>query len=394
MRAIFLFFAVIAFATSANAEDHGHIAIQIKTPAAGCKFLKLNFIDEQGKKYSPNGNTIGMSEIVKAEQKKRFTDIHMFHVKPGRHTLEGINCINFEKNKMTTTINFETLSSSQLPAGITLSNLVFDMVADKTIYLGALDFVPFDRDRTWPLALDRSEEAVKAGRLEAGAFSKQFVTMNGDIASARNAATTASSVLGGGLLPSSGGSEKPLSGGKGEIAIHTKGMSCSELLVFFKNVDKPDAKSLKIKVKKTYKNGEGFATEKAPSGRYKFLSTKCTNGNRYQSAPALAKSFVDVHANEIAYAGEIHQESSFSIGGDKQINTKYRYKFNNDKFEAAKSEVKKPERLVDRSSTMTDTAQLAISGIENYLERTNAKWGDVLTAYDARLSEYSGETIP
>jgi len=391
--AVFLTTTILA-TTNAYAEDHGHIAVHIKTPAEGCKFLKLNFIDEEGKRYSPNGNTLGMSEIAKGEQKKTFTDIHKFHVKPGRHTLKGINCINFKKNKMSTTINFEALRPSQLPASITHSNLVFDMAADRTIYMGALDFVPFDRNKTWPLALDKSEQAIKDGRLDAGKFTKQFLTMKGDIAGAKKATSKTSSILTNSSLSSTGGTAKPVPGGKGKIAIHTKGMSCSELLVFFKNVDQADAKSVKIKVKKTYKNGEGFATEKVPSGRYEFSSTKCTNGNRYQAAPALAKSFVDVHPNEIAYAGEIHQESSFSIGVDKQINTKYRYTFNNSKFNLAKSEVKKPEQLVDRSSTMTDTAQLAISSVESYLERSNAKWSAVLTAYEERRAQYSGEIIP
>ena len=128
-----------------------------------------------------------------------------------------------------------------------------------------------------------------------------------------------------------------------------------------------------------------------PSGRYEFVSAICDLGFRTLSAPALAKSYVDVHPDEIAYAGEILQESSLPSFSSQT--TKYSYKFNS-KFEAAKNEVENPERLVDRSKTMTDKAQLAVSGVQNYKDRIGAKWATTLKAYEKRLKKYSDDEIP
>jgi len=395
MRTCLLTMCLFALGTSlAHAEDHGHIAVQIKTPPAGCKYLKLNFVDENGKKFSPSGNTIGMSEIDKKERRGKFTDIHKFHVKPGQHTLKGIECINLDKtDRIGTTVHFKTLRKTELPPGITQSNFVFEIVPDKTIYMGALDFIRFGRDNAWPLALDRSQKAVQDGRLEAGTFVKQFVTLKGDMANAK-LTNTDMSALNDILMPKTETQAKPPPGGKGKIAVHYTGSRCSPVEIFFKNVDQPDSKSIRIKIKNMDRSNVGFGTEKVPSGRYEFSSTKCTFAGRYTIAPALAKSFVDVYDNEIAYAGEIYRKTEITMGVGRDIGSKYRYIFNNDKFGLAKDEVKKPERLVDRSATMTDAAQLAISGIQNYMDRTNANMNSSLSAYQARLAEYADEVVP
>ena len=43
---------------------------------------------------------------------------------------------------------------------------------------------------------------------------------------------------------------------------------------------------------------------------------------------------------------------------------------------------------------MTDKAQLAVSGVQNYKDRIGAKWATTLKAYEKRLKKYSDDEIP
>lgn len=393
MRTVIIIFGVLCLpAATAYAEDHGHIAFHINTPKAGCDYVMLTLTDSDGKRYSPNANSIVGMELAKEDRKNTLTDIMKFHVKPGRHKLRSIRCGKY-KQATQYNIDYRPYKAVELPKGVRQSNLYFDVVEDQTIYMGALDFVNSGPDRSWPLAVDRSEEAVKNGRLEAGTFIKQFLTLELDAAAVSkslNASKDLSALER--LQDKPTHNKKPPLSGKGELALHFKGGSCSKREVYFKNILTPKEKNIKIKIKNTYsKKSTGFGSKKVPSGRYEFKYSKCINGNRYSNAPALAKSFVDVYPDEISYAGQIHQENKLDLSSSRQIKTKYRYLFSSDRFDEAKTEVKKPENLVDRSSTMTDSLQLALSGLQNYMARSNRKWQASLSQYQALRKTYEDE---
>lgn len=127
------------------------------------------------------------------------------------------------------------------------------------------------------------------------------------------------------------------------------------------------------------------------AGRYVFSSASCELHNRTLGARALARSYVDVYPDEISYAGEIKQVSVDAFSLTKAA--KYKFEFSS-KIEAAKKLVDRPERLVDRSATMRDRAQLAISGIENALNRLNTQWNKIAADYKARIEEYDDDIIP
>jgi len=414
--------APMIFAQDSDTVDtstNGNLSFQIKMPEKGCKNISLELKDTAGKRKFSR-----MKLNRKQAKPDQFSDVLKFSLPAGQYQLNKINCnakshilgIHYKPGQLAKSFEVETV---QGPTS-------FNVSPGRDTYLGALDFHRIGAQGHALITLDKSTKALGKGQLSPGKFDKSF------LATSFNHIPVKDRYLA--LLAERGDVEgnvqkvndavdsgKPPSTGKGEIALHIKSdFDCNYLNVGFVPSGKKKG-SLKVVSFGQNKEGqlEGFATAKVKSGRYRMSNITCGQENgKYLQSQSLIRAEVDVYPKDIAYLGELYfkktvdntarieakrkelivRHPTMSESGIDTLLSASRippYQFAmvmQDRFEDAKTQVKKPERLKRRKLDSTNYRKKEVAN--NKLISLNViklrikevtKYEEALNSYDSNL---------